>query len=146
MPRSSNERVKAVIAGFLGSLGLVLFYFLITVLITGNPQFPVNQFLAYKYLMTPLVIGFGIQIGLFSYLRLCGKNNLGAKISTGTSGGVSGVSMVACCAHHLAEVLPILGLSGASLFLASFQKELLILGVASNLLGIFLITRDLKKS
>lgn len=94
MPRSSSKRVKAVVAGFLGSLGLVLFYFLITVLITGNPQFPVNQFLAYKYLMTPLVIGFGIQIGLLVYLRSCGKNDLGAKISAGTSGGISGVSIV----------------------------------------------------
>ena len=54
----------------------------------------------------------------------------------GASGTMSGTAMVACCAHHLADVLPILGVSGATIFLAQYQKSFLILGVSINLLGI----------
>lgn len=41
----------------------------------------------------------------------------GVAASTATSG----VAMLACCAHHLAEVLPVVGLSGAALFLAEVK-------------------------
>jgi hypothetical protein len=44
--------------------------------------------------------------------------------------------MLACCAHHLSDVLPILGVSGAAVFLSAYQTPLLWLGLAMNLAGI----------
>jgi hypothetical protein len=55
---------------------------------------------------------------------------------SGTGVAVSGISMVACCVHHLVDILPVIGLTGLSLFLSEFQKEFLIFGVVVNLLGI----------
>jgi len=44
--------------------------------------------------------------------------------------------MVACCSHFLLNVIPIVGLSGIALFLASYQKEFLSIGILSNIVGI----------
>ena len=44
--------------------------------------------------------------------------------------------MLACCAHHLSDVLPILGVSGAAVFLSAYQTPLLWLGLAMNLAGV----------
>ena len=74
-------------------------------------------------------MGFGIQWALFAKLKQ-------GKIVASSNSVVSGTAMVACCAHHAVEVLPFLGLAGAAVFLVNYQKELLIVGVISNLLGI----------
>ncbi|MHB1415103.1 MAG: hypothetical protein ACYC1C_07600, partial [Chloroflexota bacterium] len=52
------------------------------------------------------------------------------------STGASTTAMLACCAHHLGDLLPILGLSGAALFLNEFKTPLLWLGIIGNLAGI----------
>ena len=44
--------------------------------------------------------------------------------------------MLACCAHHLTELLPILGVSGAAVFLSAYKTELLWIGVGMNLMAI----------
>jgi hypothetical protein len=61
------------------------------------------------------------------------------------AGGVSTTSMVACCAHHVTDVLPILGISAAVVFLNQFQNLFIILGVLSNLIGINLMLRIIQK-
>ena len=145
MPRLSGDQQVSVLTGILASLGLVLFYILVLLLLARDWQFPLKQFWVLRYWMTALVLGFGIQVGLFQYLRLQTKNGLGTKVSIGTSGSVSGFSMVACCAHHLTEVLPLLGVAGVSLFLGQYQKELLGLGILSNSVGILIMLKEVKK-
>jgi hypothetical protein len=44
--------------------------------------------------------------------------------------------MLACCAHHLADILPIVGLSGAAIFLNAYKTPLLWLGILMNLAGV----------
>ncbi len=44
--------------------------------------------------------------------------------------------MLACCAHHLSDVLPIIGVSGAAVFLNQYKTPFLALGVVMNVLGI----------
>jgi hypothetical protein len=53
--------------------------------------------------------------------------------------------MLACCAHHLVDVLPVIGLSGAALFLGAYKAELLWLGLAMNLAGIAYLLWQLKR-
>jgi len=125
---------------FLGSFLLFLFYYLLLYLVTKDPRHPFSQFALYQPWMSILIVGFGIQVGLYFLLRRGFRLNLNqkkdTKIAAGTGGAMSGVSMVACCAHHVADVAPILGLTGAAVFLTEYQKEFLILGVVANLAGI----------
>lgn len=138
----SHVAVKAIAFGILGSFGLFAFYYLILLVVTGDPTHPLIQMRLYQPWMSLLILGFGIQVGLYFLLRngisfrLNRKDNQEATAITGTGAAVSGVSMAACCAHHAAELIPILGFSGAALFLTEYQKELLILGVIANALGL----------
>ena len=82
----------------------------------------------------PIVLGFGMQIGLFVYLRRVHTRAAKAGMAAGT--GTSTAAMLACCVHHLAEVLPVLGLSAAAVVLESIKVPLLGLGVGMNLIGV----------
>ena len=53
-----------------------------------------------------------------------------------TTGSISTGSMIACCLHHVVDVLPILGLSAIAFFLSQYQSLFLALGVVANLIGI----------
>lgn len=123
-----------------GTLALSMFYYILLFSVTGDPGHPLSQFTLLQPWMSLLIIGFGIQTGLFWLLRkgyhfsLSDKHD--AQMATGTSTAVSGVAMVACCVHHLVDLLPILGLSAAALFLSEYQEQFLIFGVAANGIGI----------
>jgi len=123
----------------IGTLSLSVFYYILLFAITGDPNHPFSQFTLLKPWMILLIIGFGIQFGLFWLLRKGYHFSLNDKrdvqMATGTSTAVSGMAMVACCAHHLVDLLPILGLSAAALFLSEYQEQLLIFGVVANILG-----------
>lgn len=143
MLRLNRDQALSIFVGILASLGLVLFYVLVLLLLTKDWQFPLKQFWVLRYWMTALVLGFGIQVGLFHYLRAKRKNVEGASVAAGA--GVSGGAMVACCVHHLTEIIPILGLSGLS-FIAGYQRELLILGVLTNAVGISLMIKRMRQA
>lgn len=60
-------------------------------------------------------------------------------MATGTaaaSTGVSATSMVACCAHHIADIAPFLGVTALGLFLTKYQSTFLLAGIFSTILGI----------
>lgn len=100
-------------------------------------QHALTEFTRLWYWMAPLVAGFGLQVGLYDYARGAARSGAhphGSPIMA--SGGASTLSMAACCAHHLADVLPIIGLSGAGLFLSTYQELFLLVGIMSNALGI----------
>jgi hypothetical protein len=52
---------------------------------------------------------------------------------------------LACCAHHLADILPIVGLSGAAVFLNAYKAPLLWLGIVMNVIGIIYLLRQLRR-
>jgi hypothetical protein len=83
-----------------------------------------------------LVAGFGLQAGLFARLRACRAGAAGGGASMAASTGTSTAAMLACCTHHLTELLPILGVSGLVIFLGTYKTPLLWLGLAMNLAGI----------
>jgi uncharacterized protein (DUF302 family) len=53
--------------------------------------------------------------------------------------------MVACCAHHVADVLPLIGLSGAAVFLAQYKIPFMSLGLAMNAVGITVSLRLVRR-
>ena len=117
--------------GTLGSVLLLGLYFLI-VSLANSFQHALEEFQRMWYWMILLVIGFGIQIGLFTYVREKAKNVKGIA----ATGGVSTASMISCCVHHITEIIPILGVSAVSFFFAKYQLAFLIIGILSNILGI----------
>lgn len=136
---------KVVLSGFLGSLALMLVYLLVMRLGSGSWDYTLRQLDDLKFWVIPLVLGFGVQVGLFSFLRSCQK--AGMVEGTAAGGGVisSTTAMLACCAHHLTDILPFLGLAAAATFLATYQKWFLGLGILSNLGGILLMVKQIRK-
>jgi hypothetical protein len=51
--------------------------------------------------------------------------------------------MVACCAHHLADLAPIVGVSGAAAFLTDWRLEFMLAGIAVNAVGVAITGRRL---
>jgi hypothetical protein len=97
--------------------------------------------------MILLVLGFGAQIGMFFYARE--QMHESAAAGAAASTGISAASMVACCAHHLADILPFLGISALGILFAKYQTVFLLAGILSNILGIsymlMLIGTDTRK-
>lgn len=127
--------------GFIiGIFALSIFYYILLFAVTGDPSHPFSQFTLFQPWMSLLIVGFGIQVGLYWMLKngfhISVAEQKDAKMATGTSTAVSGMAMVACCAHHTVDLLPILGFSAAALFLSEYQEQLLIFGVIANIAGI----------
>lgn len=143
MTRShTSTRSLFLSAAVIGMLGLSLFYFLLLWAVTGDITHPWSQFIELQPWMSLLIVGFGVQVGLYWLLKkgvqfnLSKSHQVDANVMAGTSATMSGVSMAACCAHHVVDVLPILGVTGAAFFLTQYQTELLIVGVLANAIGV----------
>ena len=132
--------------GLGAGLGLVLFYVGVLGLVQGW-EHARSLLWQDRYFVLAIASGFGAQWGLFSHLRrlLRHRPGGGATPAAAAGTGTSTVSMVACCLHHLTDVLPVIGLSGAAIFLASYRTPLMALAVAMNLLGIGLMLRLWRK-
>lgn len=136
---------KALLSGCLASLGLVVFYFIFMGLLSGSLTATLSQFRELWFWIILLSIGLGVQVGLYVRITEILRAAASVKRTMLASGSVSSVSMVACCAHHLTEVLPFLGLSAVSPFLVSYQVPLLRASLFVNLLGIIVMVKNLRQ-
>ena len=125
--------LRPVTFGLLAVLGLLAFYLGIITLAQGW-EHALEQFADDRNFIGAIALGFGTQVGLFTYLR--GLHAHAAAGGVAASTGTSATAMLACCAHHLADILPIVGLSGAAIFLNAYKTPLLWLGILMNLIGI----------
>jgi len=120
---------------------LLLFILYLGVLSISNSfSHALTKFKEMWYWFTPLIAGFGVQVGLYSFIKQKQKKAVSRGVAA-VSGGVSTTSMIACCAHHLTDILPLLGVSAAALFLAKYQTLFILIGILSNLVGIILLLR-----
>lgn len=139
---------KEIRNGIIAGVSLILFYFVIMIVSSASLSATVSQFKQLWYWMIALSLGFGIQVGLFTHLKIIINDRQivsGAGAVTATSTGTSAASMVACCAHHLSEVLPIIGLSGFAIFLTRYQIPIIVFGIMMNLLGIIYMLKTINK-
>jgi hypothetical protein len=134
--------LRPIVFGLLGALGLLGFYLGIITLAQGWGH-ALQQLGEDRWFVTTIVLGFGTQVGLFIYLKQLHTHaaTRGVAASTGTSTA----AMLACCAHHLADILPIIGLSGAAIFLNAYETPLLWLGILMNLGGIVYLARKIRE-
>lgn len=98
--------------------------------------------------------GFGTQIGLYTYLRVIihAPQAAGATAMTGAGTGTSTIGMVACCAHHLTDLAPLVALTGASslagviAFLGEWKYQFIALGLIVNAIGIVVTLRTIRRA
>ena len=138
---------NAALWGMAGSTLLLSVYFL-TLTLSNSLAHALEELRIIGGWIGIMVIGFGIQTGLFSYIRSSIKNRSGVNTtaSMAASGGMSTTAMVACCMHHVTDLVPILGVSAAALFLTRYQEAFLAAGVASNLIGVVMMLRVIQKN
>ena len=121
----------------------VAFYLTLLSVLAGS-DYAFEQFELRKFYLLGLAISFGVQIGLFLYLRSTRRKSCSRKVVL-VSGAASTTSMASCCAMHLVSVLPLIGASGIISTLGQYQVSLYWLGLLINLSVIaWMSTRALK--
>ncbi len=129
-------------AFILGSSLIAGVYFGILIWAQGW-EYAASQFSLNRWYVLPIWLGFGIQAALYSILRFrlflptASTGHTGALM--GTSGATSTTAMVACCLHHVTDVLPILGLSAAATFLTRYQRPFMLIGLTTEVIGIIVM-------
>jgi len=138
-------------AGLIGSGLLALFYFGI-VSWAESPAHAWELFKQDLWIVIPILLGFGVQAALYTILklRLYFPEQHAPGASLGAGGVTSTLTMAACCAHHVADVFPVLGLTAAATFLARYRLTFMGVGLGTNLLGIgyllFILTRERRRA
>lgn len=113
----------------------------------------INLFWQDRWIVLPIILGFGIQSGLYTVLRfqlfLPQADNAPTGTLLAASGTTSSAAMVACCAHHVTDVLPILGFTAAATFLAEYRLTFMYVGLGMTVIGIllmlYLLAREKKR-
>lgn len=137
--------LRSILAGFVGAVALLGLYLGIISLAQGAEH-------AFEQLATDAVFvglisaGLGTQIALFMELRTVDRRHRAGAAVTAVGTGTSTVAMLACCAHHLVDLLPILGLSAGAVFLNAYQTPLFLVGIGMNVVGIIVIARQLRRA
>lgn len=137
---SARQRIGWPIgAGLLGA-GFLTALYLSIVSVAESPQHAIDLFWEDRLIVIPIIMGFGVQMALYVILK---KRLFVPIVHTGPSGKLAGASgttstiaMVACCAHHVTDVLPVLGLTAASAFLAEYRIAFMVIGLGMTLFGI----------
>jgi len=131
-----------ILTGLAGSLFLIGIYFGI-VSLAESPQHAIDLFWEDRIIVLPIILGFGVQVGLYVVLKkrlfLPVQNTGPSGALTGAGGATSTAAMVACCAHHVTDVLPVLGLTAAATFLAEYRTAFMLAGLGTTIIGIIVM-------
>ncbi len=135
----ARRLVLPIVVGLAGGIFLFGLYMGI-VSLAESPQHALDFFWQDRWIVIPIILGFSVQVGLYvtlkkrMFLPVSRTGPSGAL--AGTSGTTSTLAMVACCAHHVTDVLPILGLTAAATFLAQYRTVFMLVGLGMTLAGI----------
>jgi len=130
-----NRIIRPVLNGTLGGGLLLAVYFAVLSLVSGR-EFAFSQFGQFWYFILPLAAGFGIQIGLYTHLRIVTRHTDGSGKVVAIAGGTSTAAMISCCTHYLANILPVLGATGLVALVAQYQTEFFWVGLLFNAAGV----------
>jgi hypothetical protein len=124
-------------------------YFSLLVWLMGGTRMALIQLATYGPWMAVLGAGFLVQLILFFYERRYARfyatvcDSHGKQV--GVSGAATGTAMLACCMHHIFEILPFLGLATVGAIFGRFQFLFIEIGIATNLLGIVFMMSNIQK-
>ena len=142
MERSFIE--KPIRNGVIANLIMLILYFLVVGLIS-DWSFAKTQFATYWYFIISLALGFGIQVGLYTYLKILVASGRGSGKVLGVTATTSTAAMISCCAHYLTNILPILGTVGLVTFIAQYQTQFFWVGLLFNVAGIIYMIHKVQK-
>jgi Cu+-exporting ATPase len=134
----ANMIARSAATGLAASAILLAVYFGLVGLVSGL-DFALDQFVTYWYFITGLSAGFGVQIGMYTYLKRVVQHQGPSGKVVAVSGATSTAAMISCCAHYLTNILPVLGATGLVTLAAQYQVEFFWLGLAFNGAGILYI-------
>ena len=132
-------------AGIAGAAALLGLYLGIISLAQGA-EHALEQFAIDAPFVSLIAAGFGTQIALFAELRAVDRRHRVAAAVTAAGTGTSAAAILACCAHHLVDLLPLVGLSAAAVFLNAYKTPLFLVGIGMNVVGIVVIARQLQRA
>lgn len=136
--------LKSAIYGIVASAILLFLYFSVVTFISGG-QFAVSQFSKFWYFIVSLAIGFGVQVGLYNYLKSIVHQRNASSGVLALSGTTSTAAMLSCCSHYLVTVLPILGAAGFISLISQYQIQLFWVGLLFNAAGtIYLVDKIIR--
>lgn len=130
---------RPYIAGLLATSALLLLFVILVASISGWTTVR-DQVGQYWYYLALLAVGFGVQVGQFIHLRDVLHQSM-SKGVIATTGGTSTVSMISCCTHYLANIVPLIGVSGLTALVGRYQVELFWVGLAFNAAGVIVLAR-----
>jgi len=135
---------RSIRIGALASLALALFYIVVVSAASQSWRHLIDQAGQDWYYLIPIVAGFSTQVALLSELRRRRRLHHVAAAAGGTGAGASTVGMIACCAHHIADLAPFVGATGAAAFLTDYRIPFMTIGIGVNLAGITIAARRLR--
>ena len=141
-----NKSLFPVLYFIFGVTFLLAIYLLLMFISTGSLELSLIQLDYYKYWIGALSAGFGIQLALYGYSKHCMVSPVGLGTVPKVTGATSTVTMVACCAHHLVDFLPILGISTLTSFVGTYVEEFFMIGIIFNVFGIFYMAVKLRRT
>ncbi len=135
--------LKSAAKGLTATILLLGVYFGLITLISGW-SFALGQFSRFWYFIIALALGFGVQVGSYFYLKDVVHRRASGGI-VAVSGTTSTVAMVSCCAHYLANILPVIGITGFLSIIGQYQVQLFWFGLVFNFAGIAYIGEKIMK-
>lgn len=136
---------RSALTGVGAGVALLMVY-LGVISIAQGPSHALEQLAADAWFVVAITAGFGVQIALFAELRAVNRRHRAGAAATAAATGTSTAAMLACCAHHLAELAPLLGLSAAAVFLNDFKTPIMLVGLAMNVAAIAVLLRALRRA
>ena len=136
---------RSIAVGVVGAAALLGLYLGIISLAQGA-EHALSQLATDALFVGLIAAGFGTQVALFAELRTVDRHHRAAAAVTAAGTGTSAAAMLACCAHHLVDLLPLVGLSAAAVFLNAYRTPLFLVGIGMNVIGIVVIARQLRRA
>ena len=140
-PISRRSAATGVVAGFV----MAAFYVAVVSGASGSWTHLRAQVHQDRPYLAIIIAGFAVQVALITELRHRHRLAAADTAAGGVGAGASTGGMVACCAHHLADLLPFVGATGAATFLIDYRIAFMVVGIGVNAVGVFLASRQLHR-
>jgi hypothetical protein len=135
---------RSIFIGIAAAVALALVYVFVLSAVGGAGHVQ-EQWAGDAPWVVALAAGFGVQTSLMIELRRRHRLARREGAAAGAAGGASAVGMVACCAHHAADLAPLLGATGIAVALTAYRTQLMVVAVIVTAVGIVMSIRQLRR-
>lgn len=134
---------RSIRHGLIALTAMALFYVVVVRAASGSWSHLADQVRQDRYYLAAILVGFGTQVALVSELRHRHRHRGRAAVTVGVGAGASTAGMIACCAHHLAELLPVIGAASAAGFLTDYRIPFMLVGITINAVAVVVVAQRL---